>query len=240
MRRARAFTLIEVVVATAIFGVIMSIVFPTLMQFLDLRERLEQKHRELGSLQKAFLFIGNDIRFAAARIGKDDYGELQKTTLSVADDYLLELTGLYPVANLGGLSVPRRVRWILEDQELKRQQFPVLDPGSDSRKFTQVLLRGVDNVQIELRHIEDGRDTSDDRWEEQRSLPDMLEITVQLQDGREYLRKFSMLSGEAQQALSAIDNAGANAGGASGGGSAPGLSPGEPRSPDPDNSGENR
>ena len=50
------FTLLEIIVAVAIFGVIASIVFPALLQFLDMRERVDEKHQQISGLQKTFQF----------------------------------------------------------------------------------------------------------------------------------------------------------------------------------------
>ncbi len=124
----RGFTLLEIIVAVSIFAVITSIVFPGLIQFVDLRERLEEKHLQLIGLQKTFLFLANDLRYTANRLAKDEYGEKEKTTIKVNDDGLLDLTAFYPDINLSGLSVPRRLRWVLEENELKRIQYPVMDP----------------------------------------------------------------------------------------------------------------
>ena len=197
------FTLIEIIVAVSIFGVIMGIVFPSLMQFLEIRERLDEKHQELTQLQKVFLFMGNDLRYATNRVGKDEYGELGKTSLSVDQDYLLELTAAYPDVQLDGLSVPRRLRWQLEDGELKRTQFPVMDPDPATRGFTQLLLSGVDNVEFEVSHISDGRSNTDNDWDEQSSLPDLVEVVLDLEDGRTFTRVFSLVSTSEESVLSA-------------------------------------
>lgn len=203
MKRGSGFTLIEIVVAVAIFGVIMSIVFPTLAQFLDLRERLQQKHQEIAGLQKAFLFMANDFRYAANRSSKDEYGEPVKTTLSIDDGALINLTALYPDVNLDGLNVPRRLQWVLEDGALKRIQYPVMDPDATTRAVTQILLRDVQSVAVEVSHIEDGRSNTDDKWNEGSSLPGLIAIDVEFLNGIEFRRVFTMVGGDKQKAVAA-------------------------------------
>ena len=223
MRRTRnGFTLIEIVVAVAIFAVIVSIVFPALMQFLDMRERIEQKHDELTTLQKVFLFMSNDMRYAANRLGKDEYGERGKTTMSIGDDSLIDMTGLYPDINLDGLSVPRRIRWELDDTTLKRIQYPVMDPDSDTRTITQTLLTGVEDIEIEVSFVEDGRESVDDKWEEQNRLPDMVTIKLELESGVEYARHFIMTGGDNKDAVAAAAVAGVSQGNPGDGGSGDG------------------
>jgi general secretion pathway protein J len=94
--------LIEIVVAVAIFAVIASIIFPALIQFLDARERIVLKNREITELQKFFLYLERDLRFASNRLGKDEYGDFRKSAMTVNEDILLELTALYPDLRLYG------------------------------------------------------------------------------------------------------------------------------------------
>lgn len=205
--RASGFTLLEIIIAVAIFGVIASIIFPGLLQFLDMRERVDAKHQQVVSLQKTFQFLANDLRFASNRLAKDEYGEASKTTLSINDDSLLELTAQYPDLSLEGLNVPRRVSWRLEDGVLSRIQSPVLDPDADTRVMVQTMLEGIEDIEIEVSHIVDGRDTKENRWEEQTRLPDLIDIIIAMPDGLEYRRLISMLSNDKSLAASATLNA---------------------------------
>ena len=201
------FTLLEIIVAVAIFGVIASIVFPALLQFLDMRERVDEKHQQISGLQKTFQFLANDLRFASNRLSKDEYGDIGKTTLSINDDYLIDLTALYSDLSLQGLAVPRRVRWQLVDGVLQRVQFPVMDPDADTRVMIQSLLENVEDVDIEVSHIIDGRDNTDSDWDEQKRLPDLIDVTVKMGKGIEYRRIFSMLGADSDAATAAVQNA---------------------------------
>ncbi|MEM7357798.1 MAG: type II secretion system protein GspJ [Pseudomonadota bacterium] len=207
LQAIRGFTLLEIVIAVAIFAVIASIIFPGLLQFLEMRERVDEKHHQVVALQKTFQFIANDLRFASNRLAKDEYGEPAKTTLSVNDDSLLELTAQYPDLSLDGLSVPRRVSWFLEDGVLYRVQSPVLDPDSDTRTMEQTMLEGIEDVEIKVTQIVDGRNEEDDKWEEQSRLPDLIDITVKMPEGLEYRRLITMLSNDKSLAASVTLNA---------------------------------
>lgn len=205
-RTSFGFTLIEVMVAVGIFAVIASIVGPAMVQFLDIRERVNEKQKQLDGLQKTFLFLANDFRYASNRLGKDEYGELSDATLTVGEDSLIDLTASYPDLSLGGLHVPRRVRWELDNDVLQRIQSPVMDPDSDTRILRQNLLKGVDNVDIELSIVVDGRDDTSKRWEEQNRLPDKISILIEMENGIEYRRAFTMLGADNIEALAASLN----------------------------------
>lgn len=215
-RPQNGFTLIEVMVAVAIFAVIASIVGPAMVQFLDVRERVNKKHDQLEGLQKTFLFLANDFRFASNRLGKDEYGELSEATVLVDDDHLIDLTTSYPDLHLDGVNVPRRVRWVLKDHVLQRVQSPVMDPDGETRVVRQTLLNGVDEVGVEFSIVADGRDDTSKRWGERSRLPDKISITIELDSGIEYQRVFTMLGADNVDALAASLNGADNAGGSTG------------------------
>ena len=207
---ASGFTLLEIIIAVAIFGVIMAIIFPVMSQFLEIRERVEERQLALRSWQKTFLFLANDLRFASNRLPKDDFGDRADSTLQVNDEVLLRLTGVYPDLQMEGLPVPRRVEWRLEDEALFRIQYPVADPDADTPFYRQKLLEGVTYIDVQTVVIDDGNETRDSRWEEQSRLPDAIEIELELEDGTLLERRFALqgtdtlaavaVSNEAQQA----------------------------------------
>ena len=202
-RKNSGFTLIEIMVAIAIFALIAAIAFPALIQFLDIRERVNKKNDSIAALQKTFLFMSRDLSYAVNRIGKDEFGEPSDSTMIVGDDSLFELTTSYQDFNLDGSGVPRRVKWVLEDDTIFRIQYPVMDPDGDTRVYRQALLRGVDDVEIKVFSIEDGRDSESKRWREETKLPNMLKVKVEMQSNIDYERAFTMLGGDREEAAQA-------------------------------------
>jgi general secretion pathway protein J len=206
IKQFAGFTLIEVMVSVAIFAVIASIVGPALFQFLDIRERATAKQEQLEGLQKTFLFFANDLRYASNRRSKDEFGEPSDTTITVGSDSLIELVASYPDLNLGGIGVPRRVRWQLDEGVLQRIQYPVMDPDRDTRVLKQVLLARVRKVDIELSSIVEGRDETSKKWDDATRLPDKIALTLTLENKIEYRRVFTMLGGDKLDALAATLN----------------------------------
>ena len=197
------FTLIEIMVAVAIFALIVAIAFPALIQFLDIRERINNKNESLDALQKTFLFMSRDLSYAVNRVGKDEFGDELKTTLTVDDNSLIELTSASQDFALDGASVPRRVKWLLEDAVLYRMQYPVMDPDSDTNAYKQGLLKEVDEVELTLFSIEDGRESESKRWDEKTRLPNMINVVIEMKNGLEYSRSFTMLGSDTEQAIKA-------------------------------------
>ncbi|GAA6138869.1 hypothetical protein NBRC116583_26160 [Arenicella sp. 4NH20-0111] len=197
------FTLIEIMVAIAIFALIAAIAFPALIQFLDIRERIIQKNDSISSLQKTFTFFSRDVSFAVNRLGKNEFGEAADATMLVGDDSLMELTTSYQDFNLDGSGVPRKVKWLLEDDELYRVQYPVMDPDGDTRVYRQRLLSDVKDVELKVYSIEEGRDSESKRWDEETRLPNMVRLTIEMESGVEYERAFTMLGGDREEAAKA-------------------------------------
>ena len=113
---------------------------------------------------------------------------------------MIDLTALYSDLSLQGLAVPRRVRWQLVDGVLQRLQFPVMDPDSDTRVMIQSLLKNVEDVVIEVSHISDGRNNTDNDWVAKKRLPDLIDVTINMGKGIEYRRVFSMLGADSDAA----------------------------------------
>ena len=195
----QGFTLIEVVVAVAIFAVISSIIFPALIQFLDARERILEKNYQVTELQKFFLYLERDLRFASNRLGKDEYGDSLKSAMTVNDENLFELTAVYPDLRMSGAGVPRRVKWELTEGELLRTQYPVMDPDGDTRVNKRAFLKDIEDVEIIIHYIEDGRSSETKRWSESEKLPDLVQLRLEMKNNIVYERQILMLSGTSSQ-----------------------------------------
>ena len=206
MRRVAGFTLIEIVVVVFIFSVVISIVAPSMSRFFDARERIIEKQKEMESIQKAVLFLSRDLRYAVNRLSKDEFGEFENSTLTLDDGSLLELVASYPDLSLEGINVPRRIEWLIEDGNLLRVQSPVMDPDGDTRQLKQTVLRGVRDVDMEVGVVENGRDRDTKRWNEQSRLPDLMRVTIKMENLIEYQRNIEMLSGDNQDAQAISSN----------------------------------
>lgn len=147
-RPAGGFTLIEILVALAVFSVMSVMAYGGLHALITARDRTEQAATRLSELQLALLLMQQDMEHMAPRSIRDEYGE-PEPALAPGDgaDYVLTFTR-------GGNNRPRRpfrsglqrVAYQLEDGELQRLIWPVLDRGGDGGAQKMVLLRGVTDL----------------------------------------------------------------------------------------------
>ena len=84
MRRKteRGFSLLEIIVAIAIFSIIASISYAALNQFLDTRDQLSEKHDQIRSIQTTMTVLGRDFRFMLDRSVRDGFGDPEAAILA--------------------------------------------------------------------------------------------------------------------------------------------------------------
>ncbi len=155
--RARGFTLIEMLVAVAIFAVMAALAYAGLDAVLRQRGVLEQHYRELHALQRAYQVMQRDFSQAAPRGVRDELGGPLPALRGDPSGRVVALTRAgYP--NPAGVrrSQLLRVRYALQDHKLERVQFPVLDRAPVPAPAPDVLLRGVRS--LELRYLGDRGD----------------------------------------------------------------------------------
>lgn len=147
MKRARGFTLLELVVVMAIFGVLSVMAYGGLATVLTARERVLQSLERTTALQKVYVRLRNDLQQLRARPARDDYGDPQPA-LQVRPDGAVEFTRSGWRNPLGH---PRpgfeRVAYRLDaDRRLLRASWRVLDRAQDSPVSEVVVLDRVEEV----------------------------------------------------------------------------------------------
>lgn len=154
----RGFTLLEMLVALAIFGLLAVMSYGGLASVLEQQFRTQAEAERLAELQKAYLVMQRDIEQVVKRPVRDEFGDEQAPLVG---DLTLELTR-------GGWSNPlgrprstlQRVAYAWEDRQLRRYVWQVLDRAQDSQPVEQLLLDNVEDMQ--LRYL-----VATDEWTEQ-------------------------------------------------------------------------
>ncbi len=148
-RRSNGFTLIEVLVAVAIFGVLTTLSVMTISETLSSVELLSDRMDRLQAVQRTMRFLGGDLMQAVPRPVRDELGEglVPAMRTGFGSIFALELTH-------GGWSNPaglprgtlQRSAYRLQDGELIRYHWTVLDRTFANEPIETVLLDDVESL----------------------------------------------------------------------------------------------
>lgn len=196
MIRQKAFTLIEVLVALAIFGILSALAYGALSQTLLSAEMLNERMDRLQAIQKTMRHLSQDFIQLAPRPVRLELGDSIGPALQsdLRSEYAVELTR-------GGWSNPvvlprgtlQRVAYRLEEDELVRYYWTVLDRTLSNEPIAVTILDGVEG--LKLSYLLDNGD-SIEQWPPPtapgplglRQRPRAVEIILTLQDAGEIRR----------------------------------------------------
>ncbi len=164
INRSLGFTLLELVVAIAIFSIISTASAYFIRNVLAAQERSQDIASQMKSLQKVWLLLQQDIEQVAARPIRDEQddpqpaliGEQQKLEFTRIGWPLLPPRELLANANSKTETTqesPRsevlRVRYYLDDEQLMRAYWPIADRAPDAQPQTSVMLAKVKSFAVE-------------------------------------------------------------------------------------------
>jgi len=158
------FTLIEVLVAMAIFGVMTTLAYMSLGQTFASADILTKRMDRLQSIQRTIRYLSNDLAAASPRPVRSDTGDtyMPAFMVSAANDFALAVThGGWP--NPAGLprSTQQRSVYLLEDGKLFRVYYTVLDSTYSNNAISTEILDGVES--LEFRLIQDNSEVTN-QW----------------------------------------------------------------------------
>ena len=143
------FTLIEVMVALAVFGVLSVMAYMALGQTLSNADMLGERMQRLEAMQRAIRYLDSDLMQTAPRPVRGLLGDGYEPAIrsSFGSEYALEVTH-------GGWNNPaglprgtlQRSAYRIEDGELIRYHWRVLDRTINNEPIQTVLLDGVESI----------------------------------------------------------------------------------------------
>lgn len=148
-RRERGFTLLELVVALAVFAVVSAAAYGGLRIVLDARAATMHHQERLARLQTAMALFGRDVGQIVPREVRDRFGD--KKLAVVAQNSAVEFThaGWRNPAGLTQSNL-QRVAYRLVEGKFVRFHWKVLDRAHDSEPTERVLLDGVSEFEFKF------------------------------------------------------------------------------------------
>lgn len=193
---ARGLTLLELLIAVAVFAIFSAMAYGGLMRLLDSRERIDAERTFWRETALGFVRLERDFSLARNRPIRNTSGEDepafkgQPTDPRALADPNVEFTR-------GGILVPngftadlQRVGYRVIDGDLMRITWPVLDRAPATEPIVIPLLRNVE--EFEVRFYQNGAWI--DRWPPLQGaappLPQAVEVTLALTERGSYTRVF--------------------------------------------------
>jgi len=190
------FTLLELLVALAVFAVMSVIAYSGLRSVLLTQTDLEAETQRLTQVQMAFHFLERDIEQVVQRDIRDEYGQPQPALQSGGlGGQLITLTRAGWDNPLGQQRASlERLAYRLEETRLLRLHWDSLDGGGPTKPQETVLLDQVKEVKVRFMDEEDTWQadwpppSQDEAFQE--ILPRAVEVSVTLTDWGEITRLF--------------------------------------------------
>jgi general secretion pathway protein J len=150
--RSRGFTLIEIVIAVAITGLMFVIGYAGINQALKDRDSLEAAQARLTALQRAMRVMSQDFAQVAPRPARDldGGGEIQPAITSSRTNNILVTFTRSGWSNPAGAqrSAQQRVRYVFENGTLVRENWLSVDPALNAVPQRRVLLEKLTSATI--------------------------------------------------------------------------------------------
>lgn len=196
------FTLLELLVAVAIFSVLSAMAYGGLRNVIDNSQQTGLSMQRLQEVQLAVLKISRDFSQMSQRGIRDEYGNRQDYLLSgVGGDIFIEFSrnGRRNPAELQRSHL-QRVAYKLEENQLYRLDWQHLDRPQEMQPYESVLLTEVESVSIRFLDI---NNEWHDQWPplntnvQAGDMSDSLsavELTLELADWGEIMRIYRISS----------------------------------------------
>lgn len=196
-RVQRGFTLLELIVALAIFGVFAALAYGGLRHTLQAQSVLTSHHDAIATLENAFVMVGKDLSNIVGRGARDALGGSVPALSAPPDMAAIEFTRYVNDDHGAAAAVQlKRIAYEVRNGALVRTTWPVLDRAQATVQRERIVLDGVASVAFRF-HGEEWVGY----WPAAQSnvvadvLPRAVEITVRFSDGNT-ARRIVMLNNQ--------------------------------------------
>ncbi len=148
IRLHQGFTLLEMLVAMAIFAALGLMTSQLVTRIVDIDQQAVERGNRILEIQQAMQILDRDLTQISPRPVRNEVGELLPAA-QIGGEFLAEFTRLgwrnpleRPRSNL------QRLAYFVEDETLYRYYWNVLDRADDSEPVIQTLLENVSSVEF--------------------------------------------------------------------------------------------
>ena len=193
----RGFTLLEVLIAVAIFALVSSATFTMLQQTIKASEQFDDKAAYLVELQRTHRLLQQDFMQAIPRTVRDEFGDVLPAVMSEDMNWgtAIELTRTgraNPLAK--ARSDLLRLRYFFNGEQLIRRTWKRLDRAPQAEFQEQIVLDNVKTWQVRFLAGEQWLDM----WPinvdgSANDLPSAIEVNLSLSNDREFRWLFAVV-----------------------------------------------
>ena len=178
--RISGFTLLEMIVAVAIFAVMASIAYAGLNHTIKTGNQVNESNQRLSEIQFALSYFDRDWLQVSSRKVRNQYGD-EEHNIIIADNNIHFTRGGWPNLLQRKRSNLQRVQYLLVDDQLVRRHWLSLDQGIGEEPFDSVLLHNVKALEINFIDLaEKSIDTWPNELSQNGSQPVALKIVIEI------------------------------------------------------------
>ncbi len=178
--RINGFTLLEMIVAVAIFAVMAGIAYGGLNQTIKTGKQVSESNQRLSELQFALSYFSRDWLQVSSRKIRNQYGDEENNIVIADNSVTFTRSGWSNLLQLKRSNL-QRVQYLVVDNNLVRRHWLSLDQGIGEEPFDSVLLHNVEALEI---FFIDASEKAIETWPNALSanvsLPVALKISVEI------------------------------------------------------------
>lgn len=146
-RRLAGFTLLELVVALAVFSVLAAMAYGGLRAVLETSRHVDAQANRLARLQLGFTTLERDLEQISARGARDEAGNPQAPIVGGAGSLQFTRAGWRNPAQRARSRL-QRVMYALADDKLQRAAWTTLDRAPGAQPGNHIILEGVKGLEV--------------------------------------------------------------------------------------------
>ena len=147
--RSSGFTLLEMIVAVAIFAVMAAIAYTGLNHTIKVGNQVSESNLRLSELQFALSYFSRDWLQVSSRKVRNQYGD-EENNIIIADNSVSFTRGGWTNILQRKRSNLQRVQYLLVDNKLVRRHWLSLDQGIGEEPLESVLLHNVNALEVQF------------------------------------------------------------------------------------------